>query len=331
MTDTWETSITTETWESNDTPGVVWTTVVSDGSGGGGVTVHNSLTGRDATDSHPMGAVTGLTSALGDKADSSSLAAVATSGDYSDLTGRPSLGSAAAADTTDFAPAVHSHDITSLTTTAADGKMPVTASGGITLVDVPSGGGVLQAPFVPDGGWGVNDWFAPPGVSLGTLAIATFTKDVNWWLPFPVFQPIRITAAAIRIATARAGSSIRGGIVSLDDTQQPISLVTEFPLWDTSGTGILAKTGLNVVLQPGIYSTVIKAEGDNPSIVYAPVTSTYLPGGVRLDGGGYGTAATVTTRSTTAGAFADPPQDHRGVFVGLAVQYSFVFLRWEAA
>lgn len=38
------------------------------------------------------------------------------------------------------APASHSHDITSLTTTAADGKMPVTTSGGITLVDVPSGG-----------------------------------------------------------------------------------------------------------------------------------------------------------------------------------------------
>ncbi len=141
MTDTWETSITTETWESNDTPGVVWTTVVSDGSGGGGgVTVHNLLTGRDATDSHPMGAITGLTAALAAKADTASLAAVATSGDYSDLSGTPSLGSAAAANTTDFAAAVHSHDITSLTTSGPDGKMPVTASGGIALVDVPSGG-----------------------------------------------------------------------------------------------------------------------------------------------------------------------------------------------
>ena len=71
MTDTWETSITTETWESNDTPGVVWTTVVSDGSGGGGVTVHNSLTGRDATDSHPIGAVTGLQGALDGKVSTS--------------------------------------------------------------------------------------------------------------------------------------------------------------------------------------------------------------------------------------------------------------------
>lgn len=109
------------------------------GGGGGGVTDHNLLTGRSDPDQHPIGAVTGLASALGSKADTASLATVATSGNYSDLSGTPSLGSAAAADTTDFAAFVHSHDITSLTTTGPDGKMPVTASGGITLVDPPSG------------------------------------------------------------------------------------------------------------------------------------------------------------------------------------------------
>ncbi len=72
MTDTWETSITTETWESNDTPGVVWTTVVSDGSGGGGgVTDHNALTGRSDPDQHPIGAVAGLQGALDGKVSTS--------------------------------------------------------------------------------------------------------------------------------------------------------------------------------------------------------------------------------------------------------------------
>lgn len=87
-----------------------------------------------------IGDQTDLANALAAKADTSSLAAIATSGAYSDLSGKPSLGSAAAANTTDFAAAVHSHDITSLTTSGPDGKMPVTASGGIALVDPPSGG-----------------------------------------------------------------------------------------------------------------------------------------------------------------------------------------------
>ena len=40
-----------------------------------------------------------------DKAEVSSLASVATSGQYADLSGLPTLGTAAAADTTDFDPA----------------------------------------------------------------------------------------------------------------------------------------------------------------------------------------------------------------------------------
>jgi len=42
---------------------------------GGGVSVHNALTGRDAVDSHPITAVTGLTEAIALKADASTLTA----------------------------------------------------------------------------------------------------------------------------------------------------------------------------------------------------------------------------------------------------------------
>ena len=72
MTDTWEsTPLVEERWESQTQPGVVWTTVVRDGSGGGGVTDHNALTGRSDPDQHPIGAVTGLQGALDGKVSTS--------------------------------------------------------------------------------------------------------------------------------------------------------------------------------------------------------------------------------------------------------------------
>lgn len=53
----------------------------------------------------PQSAVTGLTSDLAAKADSSSLSTVATTGAYNDLSGKPTLGTAAAQNTTAFATA----------------------------------------------------------------------------------------------------------------------------------------------------------------------------------------------------------------------------------
>lgn len=49
-------------------------------AGGGGAEIHGELTGRDAADSHPMAAVTGLAAALGDKADAADLPALVTAG-----------------------------------------------------------------------------------------------------------------------------------------------------------------------------------------------------------------------------------------------------------
>ena len=61
------------------------------GIGGGGVTVHNLLSGRDVADCHPQSAITGLVAALAAKADSSALATVATSGSYTDLSNQPTI------------------------------------------------------------------------------------------------------------------------------------------------------------------------------------------------------------------------------------------------
>lgn len=79
---------------------------------GGGVTVHNNLTGRDAADAHPSSAITGLDAALAGKTDTTDprltdartplphsqgadtitgLADVATSGSYADLSNTPEI------------------------------------------------------------------------------------------------------------------------------------------------------------------------------------------------------------------------------------------------
>lgn len=66
MTITWESPVTEVVWESQTAPGITWTTVVGGTSSGGGVTVHNDLSGRSAADAHPMSAITDLEPALTD-------------------------------------------------------------------------------------------------------------------------------------------------------------------------------------------------------------------------------------------------------------------------
>lgn len=92
--------------------------VISGGEGGGGgVTVHNDLTGKDAVDQHPIASITGLTSALSGKANTSHTHVT------SDVTG---LDSALAGKS----PIGHVHDIAGVTglQTALDSKAASTHS-----------------------------------------------------------------------------------------------------------------------------------------------------------------------------------------------------------
>ena len=66
MTVEWNRTVTEVVWESQTAPGITWTTVVGGTSSGGGVTVHNDLSGRSAADAHPMSAITDLEPALTD-------------------------------------------------------------------------------------------------------------------------------------------------------------------------------------------------------------------------------------------------------------------------
>ena len=104
-------------------------------AGEGGSGVWGAITGTLADQTDLVSALaakqdtgsyaTGAQGALADSAvQPGDLATVATSGAYGDLSGLPTLGTAAAAATGDFAPAVHTHSIANVTglQTALDGK-----------------------------------------------------------------------------------------------------------------------------------------------------------------------------------------------------------------
>ena len=87
-------------WEAEFTQVVI--NAGGGGGGGGGPVAWGAIIGTLANQ-------TDLALALAAKASIASLATVATSGAYADLTGTPMLGTAAAANLGDFAPTVHAH------------------------------------------------------------------------------------------------------------------------------------------------------------------------------------------------------------------------------
>ena len=94
--------------------------VINAGGGGGGPAAWGAIIGTLANQ-------TDLALALAAKASIASLATVATSGAYADLSGRPVLGTAAASNIGDFAPASHTHAAASISDSTATGRALLTA------------------------------------------------------------------------------------------------------------------------------------------------------------------------------------------------------------
>lgn len=143
-------SYVANTATSQEPPGGDWDVLAAKGdAGSGGASAWGDLTGTlsDQTD---------LQNALDAKADVSSLAAVATSGDYGDLDNLPSLGTAAAANTGDFATSAQGaladtalqpgDELTDLASTGATaGHVPkADGSGGIAWAAESGGGGATD-------------------------------------------------------------------------------------------------------------------------------------------------------------------------------------------
>lgn len=89
--------------------------------GGGGAAAWGGITGT-------LGDQADLSAALNAKANTASLAAVATAGTYASLTGKPTLGTAAASSTSDFAAASHSHAASAISDSTATGRSLLTTA-----------------------------------------------------------------------------------------------------------------------------------------------------------------------------------------------------------
>lgn len=98
-----------------------------------------------------------LESSVGDKADSSSLATVATTGDYDDLTNKPVLGTAAAQNTTAFATATQGGKADTAVQPGDLGDLAVEDEVGIA--DLSATGTPSSSTFLR----GDNVWAVPPG------------------------------------------------------------------------------------------------------------------------------------------------------------------------
>lgn len=144
-------------------PPIIVTAPAAPIGGGGGVTDHGALTGL-ADDDHTQYALadgsrgTFATAAQGALADSATqpgdLATVATTGAYSDLSGLPTLGTAAAAATTDFA-------------TAAQGALADSATQPGDLATVATTGAYADLSGLPTLG---NSSGLDVGTTTGTVA-----------------------------------------------------------------------------------------------------------------------------------------------------------------
>ncbi len=105
-------------WEAEFTQVVI--NAGGGGGGGGGPVAWGAIIGTLANQ-------TDLALALAAKASIASLATVATSGAYADLSGRPVLGTAAASNIGDFAPASHTHAAASISDSTPTGRALLTA------------------------------------------------------------------------------------------------------------------------------------------------------------------------------------------------------------
>jgi len=190
-------SYVANTTTSQEPPGGDWDVLAAKGdAGSGGASAWGDLTGTlsDQTD---------LQNALDAKADASSLATVATTGDYADLSNRPSLGTAAAAATGDFATAAQGaladtavqpgDALTSLSSgVAASGHVPkADGSGGINWAAESGGGG--------DGGLAVRHANDGAHDYTGSAAIGTLETDSGWTVT-------RLTFSAPPVAETGTGA-----------------------------------------------------------------------------------------------------------------------------
>lgn len=195
--------------------------------------------------------VASLTVEIEDKADTASLAPVATSGEYADLSGTPVLGSAAGADVTDFA-------------TAAQGALADTAVQSADLSAVATSGAYGDLTGTP---------------TLGTASAASvddFATAAQGALADTAVQPEALAA----VATS-------GSYLDLTDT--PVGLANTFYVAtngsDSVGTGAVDKPfatpqaahdHIVATVPAGNFATVVLSPGTYPALTVTRARTAFV-------------------------------------------------------
>lgn len=224
------------------------------GGGGDGTSDHRALTHRDAPDQHPIGAVTGLQSALDGKAD--------TGHNHDD---RYYTQTEVKDQLDDKANATHQHPVTDLETTGTPDDTTFLRGDGAWAT--PAGGGAVSLP-IPAITSGDGSWWTGPG--KGSVEGAVRGDGFVSYRPFFVGQPVRVTAFRMEVTTAAAGATLHAGLyetgTSGGDPVGGALIATLLAGVDASTTGAKTTTGLTLDLQPGLYWLGYLAVGGAPKL-----------------------------------------------------------------
>ena len=102
-----------------------------------------------------------------------------------------------------------------------------------------------------------------PGEYIVTGGAAeVLTKDEIRYVPFVIDHPITVTAIGYYINTGQVDTSVRTGIVPLNDDLTPKATgVVELGNHSTVAAGWMMTQGLNLTLPPGRYARLMRSEG----------------------------------------------------------------------
>ena len=264
------------------------------GSGGGGVTDHNLLTGRSDADQHPTSAITGLDSALAGKVD-------ATDPRLSDDRDPTAHAASHATSGTDpltaadigAAPVSHAHDAADVTsgiiaparlgtgtadsTTVLHGDGTWGAAGGTTITGVDGITVDNTDPTNPivgyDGGrfWRPVDysdgklWMTLPGLQVASRnTVYSVNRGAKRGFPMRLDRPAVLTNLGLEIVNASGAAGHVFDAHLYTDPNSELAAINKVATlsppggWDATTTGVRSVSGLSIGLDAGDYLFVLE-------------------------------------------------------------------------
>ena len=204
----------------------------------------------------------------------SSLSAVANSGLYADLTGKPTLNT--------FLPVQTGNSGKVLSTDGTNASWVVPSSG--------SGSGSTSLPSPVSGTIPAHPWSLGPGVmSVGNIGSGVSIAPNNIrYSPIYVTKPIRISDVSIQVATAASLVGCNAMIYIANASPEsstgwkPTSLLSGSYCGEISNittTGLKSITGLNITLQPGFYLMAVQVSNFTGTLQLRGQPSQVICGG----------------------------------------------------